>query len=136
MPIWTILCCHNDRDRDLFCGDYDDQTAKARANFRVTINVLRDQPTIEGWCRPNGFDLLSGKKYRRYRGLGKLLFKTPEAQHRPLGFFGPRPGCFTLLVWATERDGEFDPPNVLKTALDRMNRIKENPGLARDCDYK
>ena len=134
MPTWAIMCFHNDRGKDLFCGEYEAQTAAARANFRATINVLRDQPTIEGWNRQNGFDRLTGNKYRQYRGLGKLRFKTAEAQHRPLGFFGPIPGAFTLLAWATERDGKFDPPDVLDTALRRMKRAIANPELANVCD--
>jgi hypothetical protein len=127
------MCFHNERGRDLFCEAYAVQTIRARAKFRATIEVLRDQPTIEGWCRPNGFDLLTGKKYRRYRGLGKVRFNVPGA-HRPLGYFGPGQGTFTLLTWATERDGEFNPPNVLETALNRMRAIEANPGLANECD--
>jgi hypothetical protein len=32
----------------LFCEAYAVQTIRARAKFRATIEVLRDQPTIEG----------------------------------------------------------------------------------------
>jgi hypothetical protein len=135
MPVWRIMCFHNDRGRDLFCEAYVRQTARARAKFRVTIEILSDQPAIEGWCRQNGFDLLAGKRYHRYHGLGKVRFKTPDAAHRPLGFFGPTQGTFTLLVWATERDGQFDPPNVLETALHRMREVENNPGLANECDF-
>lgn len=134
MATWAIVCFHNERGRDLFCQEYEAKTAAARAKFRATINALRDQPTREGWCRENGFDLLSGKKYRRYHGLGKLRFKTADAAHRPLGFFGPSPGMFTLLVWATERDGAFHPPEVLETALRRMRAVIANQGLANACD--
>jgi hypothetical protein len=133
MPAWTVLCFHNERGRDLFCEAYAGQPVRARAKFRAILDVLRDQP-IEGWCRENGFDLLTGKKYRRYRGLGKLRINTSDAAHRPLGFFGPSLRCFTLLVWATERDGEFAPPNALETALMRMQRVLADPRLANVCD--
>jgi len=118
----------------VFCGEYAEQTAEARANFRATLNILTAQPTIEGWCRPNGFDRLAGKKHKPYRELGKLRFKTRDAAHRPLGFFGPYSGAFTLLIWATERDGDFWPPSVLDTALQRMKAVKQNPGLANACN--
>ena len=131
---WAILCFHNERGSDLFCREYEAQTAAARAHFRATLNGLRDQPTVQGWCRENGFDRLTGKRYRRYRGLGKLRFKTPDAAHRPLGFFGPGPRAFTLLIWETERDRRFYPPNVLETALDRMRAVQANPSLADECD--
>jgi hypothetical protein len=133
MAVWVVLCFHNERGRDLFCQAYADQPTRARAKFRAILDVLRHQP-VEGWSRENGFDLLTGKKYRRYHGLGKLRINTPDAAHRPLGFFGPRPRSFTLLVWATERDGEFDPPNVLETALLRMQRVLADPRLADVCD--
>ena len=134
MAAWTILCDHNERGRDLFCQAYAAQPTAARAKLRATLNVLRDQPDIQGWCRENGFDMLAGKKYRRYRQLGKLRIKTPDAAHRPLGFFGPGFRTFTLLTWATERDGDFAPPNVLETAFSRMQAVIANPGLADVCD--
>src|SRR5262245_5867795 len=112
MAEWEVLCFHNERGRDVFCLEYQQQMVRAKAKFRTTIETLRDQPR-DRWTRENGFDLLTGKKYRQYRGLGKLRIQVPGAAHRPLGFFGPRPGTFTLLIWATERDGEFSPPNVL-----------------------
>lgn len=135
MATWTIRCFCNERGRDLFCEAYDDQVARARADFRVAINILRHQETIEGWSRKNGFDLLTGKKYRKYRGLAKIRFKTLGVAYRPLGCFGPIPATFTLLVWATERDGEFHPPSVLETALRRMVAVRANPGLAHECDF-
>jgi hypothetical protein len=78
--------------------------------------------------------MLTGNKYRPYRGIGKLRFKTADAAHRPLGFFGPHQDCFTLLVWATERDGKFDPPNVLDKALSRMQAVLADHRLADECD--
>ena len=130
MPAWTIRCFRSERGRDLFLDEYRSQTVNARAMFRATVNVLRDQPNIQGWSRVNGFDRLTGKKYRRYRGVGKLMVRANGVQHRPLGFFGPYDRTFTLLVWATERDWTFYPPNVLDTALDRMNTVKRNPERA------
>jgi len=134
MARWEIRCFQGDRGRPEFCDAYADQPARARAEFRATLNGLRDQPTVEGWSRANGFDLLNGKKYAKYRGIGKLRFQASGVQHRPLGFLGPRPGMFTLLIWATERDGEFHPPGVLDRALSRMNRVLRNPELADECD--
>ena len=131
MPTWAIkfFCASNGRQE--FLRDYDRQSAAARAEFRATINGLRDQPDITGWARFNGFDRLSGK----YRCLGKLRFKADRVQHRPLGFFGPGLRTYTLLIWATERDGEYDPPGVRDTALRRVAMVETNPRLANDCDF-
>lgn len=128
------MCCHNEHGRDLFCAEYTKQTARVRMRFRAILNGLQDQPTIEGWRRENGFDRLAGKKYARFRQLGKLIVKTSDGAHRPLGYFGPYPKMFTLLAWATERDWEFSPPNVLEAALTRMHIIEANPSLADVCD--
>lgn len=134
MAVWVIQCFHNDRGRDLFCEEYARKPARARAKFRTTLELLCDQPAIEGWCRENGFDFLTGKKYQRYRALGKVRVNAANAAHRPLGFFLPGTRIFVLLIWATERDGKFDPPNVLETALTRMHRVLELPELAHACD--
>lgn len=134
MAAWAIRCFRTERGRDLFCEAYAVQPARARAKFRAILNGLRHQPNIEGWSRANGFDRLTGKKYRRYSGLGKIRVRV-GVEHRPLGFFGPGTATFTLLIWATERDGEFDPPSALDTALERMRSVEANPELSHDCDF-
>ncbi len=116
--------------RPIFGTEYDGQAAKARAMFRATVNVLRDRETIEGWCRPD-FDRLGGP----FRDLGKLRFKADGTQHRPLGFFGPGLREFTFLVWATERDSEWRPPEVRETAMDRMRWVLADPTRAHELDF-
>ena len=131
MAYWTIRAYGNASGRDVFCREYRSQLTDTRAEFRAKVNLLKSQPTIEGWSRINGFDRLS----KQYRELGKLRFKADNAQHRPLGFFGPHKRTFTLLVWATERDGKYYPPGVRGTALDRMAAVIANPELAYDADF-
>ena len=130
MARWVIRCFCNTRE-NVFENEYREQSPAARAEFRATLNGLRDQPSIIGWSRPGGFDRLSGQ----YRDLGKLRFKVRNVQHRPLGFFGPKYRTFTLLAWATERDGKFDPPNIRDTALRRMNLVLEDPARAHEFDF-
>lgn len=131
MSFWTILCYCNAHGRDLFDEDYESQSAAARAEFRAVLNGLKAQPEIQGWSRPNGFDRLNGK----YRALGKLRFKANKIQHRPIGFLGPARRQFSLLIWATERDDKWDPPNVRDTALSRMEEILKDPTRAHECDF-
>jgi hypothetical protein len=130
MARWIIRCYGNDR-RNLFDEQYRGQPPAVRAEFRATLNGLRDQP-IDGWSRAAGFDRLSGA----YRDLGKLLFKAANAQHRPLGFFGPGENEFTLLIWATERDQKFDPPGVRDTALQRMRAIQNGTAKTYEFDFE
>ncbi len=130
MPVWAIRFFRTGQ-RSEFLEKYDEQSAKVRAEFRATMNGLLDQPSITGWSRPNGFDRLS----REYRELGKFRFKVENVQHRPLGFFGPDQKMYTLLVWATERDGKFDPRGVRDLAMKRMKMIRANPELAAEYDF-
>lgn len=125
---WTIRCFGNAR-RKVFDEEYGEQSVAAKAEFRALLNVLRDQP-IAGWTRPD-FDRLGGK----YRELGKLRFKADKTQHRPIGFFGPGQREFTLLVWATERDGKYAPPGVRDTALQRMKLIQSGAAETYEFDF-
>lgn len=131
MPLWVVRCFCDAHGGALFEREYDAQAVAVRAEFRATLNGLRYQPSIVGWSRPNGFDRLSGK----YRSLGKLRFKVLNVQHRPLGFFGPGQKTFTFLIWATERDRKYDPPNVCDTALRRMTLVREDPARAHEFDF-
>ncbi|SRR5260221_6954568 len=130
MPRWTITCYGNDR-RNLFDEAYWAQSTRVRAEFRAVLNGLRDQP-ITGWIRPAGFDRLTGP----YRELGKLRFNVQNVQHRPLGFFVPGRTEFTLLIWATERDRKWDPPNVRDTAMQRRQWIIDGTGKVYEFDYE
>lgn len=131
MPPWAIKSFRNESGTDLFEKEYRAQSAAVRAEFRAVLNGLSAQPRIEDWNRPNGFDRLGG----RYRELGKLKFKVQNVQHRPLGFLGPFQMTFTLLIWATERDGKFDPPDVRETALKRMKLVVANPERCHECNF-
>jgi hypothetical protein len=132
MAAWVVNCFCNARGDDLFDREYSAQSVEVRAEFRATLNGLVAQEDIVGWSRPNGFDRLTGKNYRE---LGKLRFKVRNVQHRPLGFFGPQRKTFTLLIWATERDGKFDPPSVRDTALHRMAEIRKDSRRAHECNF-
>lgn len=131
MHPWTIRCFCNVRGDANFDEDYREQSADARARFRATLSGLKAQPTIDGWSLPNGFERLSGK----YGKLGKIKFKTLNVHHCPLGFFGPGARSFTLLIWATERDAAFSPPDVRDIALERIKIVTANPERAHELDF-
>jgi hypothetical protein len=135
MALWTVRCFRSGSGRQLFLEEFREQSFEARAEFRSIVTGLKHQPEITGWAREMGFDRLTGKKYRQFRGLAKLIFKANGVQHRPLGFFGPNVREFTFLIWATERGGSFHPPNVLDTALRRMTDVTANPEQADDSDF-
>lgn len=82
----------------------------------VALEFLAQRPRDE-WRRPE-FDLLSGK----IRVLGEIRLKV-DKQYRILGFFGPRPSEFTMLVGASKKGRTYDPRAALETALARRAEV-------------
>ncbi len=130
MPAWVIRCYGYDR-RGVFDNEYRGQSPAVRAELRAVLNLLRHQPSIEGWSRLNGFDRLGSE----YRQLGKLLFRVAGVQHRPLGFFGPGDKTFTLLAWATEKNWTLHPPGIRDTAVERMKATLAEPLRAHEFHF-
>lgn len=79
------------------------------------------------WVRP-GAGNLDG-----YPGIVEIRVRWMNTQYRPLGFRGPRDRQFTLLVPATERDDQFDPPNAPEIAVARMEIVKAD--WRRVCEH-
>ena len=70
-----------------------------------------------------------------YQGLGKLRFKANKIQYRPIGFFGPASGEFTLLIGAEERNQRFVPRDVPDQAVRRKAMAASDRGRIRVYDY-
>lgn len=64
-----------------------------------------------------------GKPRKECSGLIEIRFKVNKVQHRPLGCYGQLRFEFIILLFATERDDEFDPPNACETALRRKTLV-------------
>lgn len=105
---------------------YQGQTPKARAVFDTTLKYLRDRLK---WDMPYA-RVLEGE----CDGLIEIRFKAEKVQHRPLGFYGPLILEFTIVFFATERDGEFNPPNSCATALGRKTIVYGNRE-ERSCEW-
>lgn len=104
------------------------QSADVRAAMDVALEFLQQRPRNE-WRRPE-FDLLSGK----FRAIGEIRLKV-DKQYRILGSFGPGHGEFTLLVGSNKKGRNYDPPNAMDTALDRLGQMKANGSRSRVCDF-
>lgn len=85
------------------------------------------------WVRPWVGKLVGGKRTRKTGcvGLYELIFEVGNVQYRPLGYFSGHME-FTILFFAEERGGEFDPPNACKTAKERKALIDANKERARE----
>src|SRR5260370_40295690 len=75
---------------------YGQQPAKTQAAFDQRIRTLQQMKILE-WTEPYA-KRLKGE----CAGLVEIRFQADRVQHRPLGWFGPSPGEFTILLCARE----------------------------------
>jgi hypothetical protein len=105
---------------------YNAQSPKVQAEFDTALKYLRDRQT---WCRP-----YAGLLRRECKGLVEIRVKVDGVQHRPLGFYGPRRGEFTIVFFATERDRKLEPPTACSIALGRKT-IVIGDREERSCEW-
>ena|SRR5688572_17002062 len=121
---WSFYDFRNDR------GENEIQTwtrgpgraAKARMNA-----LIRNLAVLErGFTRADSVGLLRKAGPCKEEGLIELLITIKKVQYRPIGWYGPDPRTVTLLVGATERDGEFAPRNAGEQAVNRKRLVLRN----------
>lgn len=102
----------------------ENASVRAEIKFMERSRHLMQMPHgswVENWAK---------KLHGNCDGLVEIRFKVDGVQQRPLGFFGPGKGEFTILLMATERNNRFVPKNACSTAL----RIRDDI-LAETCRY-
>lgn len=129
---WTFRCyCASEGARDLIQDWYSSATEEAQAELDNALDFLGQRDRSE-WRRPQ-FDSL----HRECKGLGEIRIKANSVQHRIIGFFGPQPATFTLLIHATEKDRKFNPKNACDVAQRRRSEVELNPArYSRVCTLK
>lgn len=118
--MWTIRHYVSGSGSYPFRDWYEALDEEVQAAFDARLRSLRQQPR-NGWIMPH-FRLLHGP----CAGLGELRFKARRVQYRPLGFFGPGPNEFTLLIGATENGGALRPKNVCAVASRYVSELRRN----------
>ena len=126
---WTFRCYVGSSGRDMIAVWYRRQPAAVQAAFDTLLEYLVQRERHE-WVRPE-FDQLGG----RYRDLGELRFKVGNVQYRPLGFFGPARGEFTILAGASKKGSVYDPRDALETARKRRLEVLKDPDRSKICDH-
>jgi hypothetical protein len=94
----------------------DRLNAQAKYRFEAELRWLRDLSPRE-WHEPHA------KKLKGYDHLYEIRFTANKVRQRPIGFFGPDPGDFTILVWATHKQDIYDPAEALDTAEGRRKSL-------------
>jgi len=58
------------------------------------------------------------------KALFEIVISVANAEHRPIGYFSGKQE-FTIVAFAVERDGSFDPKSVCGAAKKLIQAIKE-----------
>ena len=98
--------------------DIDRLTVEGVERFAAAARWLSVTPT-PGWHEPNA------KKLKGYQKLYEMKFIADRVQQRPLGFFGPTPGVFSIVLWATHKQDVYKPSSALVTANKRIKDVCE-----------
>ncbi len=112
-----------------WCDAKDDDIWNA---FVAHLTFLSGQMP-DMWVRPWVGKLGGGRRGRKTgcAGLIELRFDVGNVEYRPLGYFSGKME-FTILFFAEERGGDFDPPNACQTAKERKAFIDTNKERARE----
>lgn len=89
---------------------------RTSARFEAIVRHLADEPR-DGWHRPQA------AKLQGYEDLFELRFNDGNQPCRPTGFFGPKPGTFTITIFATKNRNGLHPPNAFDVADARRRSI-------------
>jgi hypothetical protein len=128
MANWRFLNYCTEEGRNLFREWYEEQDAAVQAEIDTIIIVLR--ATLDWKGRK---DCLPLKK--RHAGLWEVRFTVNKIRYRPVGFFGPKSGEFTLLLGCSKKiRGAYTPPNAFDKALELLKSFRE-AGKGRVCDH-
>ncbi|WP_313035661.1 type II toxin-antitoxin system RelE/ParE family toxin [Massilia alkalitolerans] len=93
--------------------------------FQVRIRYLATTPKND-WKKPHA------RKLQGVKDVYEIRFKANGVEFRPLGYFGPNEGEFTILIWAYKKQDIYDPANAIKSADKRRKQIVEGKGECTD----
>jgi hypothetical protein len=79
---------------------------------------IRRLEVIKNWPTNLVFPLTGYKKIYELKIKGRI-------QYRPLGCYGPKPGEFTLLMGAEEKNHKFEPKSAPDMAVERQRLIQD-----------
>src|SRR5262245_9085965 len=118
---WTFYDFRSDRGENeiLAWTSGPGKPAKARLNALIRhLSVLE-----RAFMREDKVGLLRKAGPCHGQDFIELIIKVANVQYRPIGWYGPDERTVTLLVGATERDGDFDPRNACTQAVNRKRLI-------------
>ena len=115
--MWKINCCVSPSGKNEVQETYDSGSDNLKAEFEVELDYLKVR-NREEWRRPHAAKLTKCKEFRDFF---EIRLFADSVQQRPIGYFGPNPNEFTILIWATEKGGQLIPKGWCKKA----NRLRK-----------
>ena len=109
---------------------YLSQTEPVQVAFVTRMKFLRGLPG-DGWDRPYVGQL----RWKECKGLFEIVISVGNIEYRPIGYFSGEKE-FTIVAFATERDGKFEPKTVCATAKRLIERIKKGQEKVRDFTFE
>lgn len=111
MNYWTIKVYSRDGETRITDKWLKSLPVGAQTEITTTLRYLQTQKL---WGRPYSAHL-KGK----FKQIHEIRIRWDGNQYRPLGFFGPNEGEFTLLIGAIEKGSKFEPKNAPAIANER-----------------
>lgn len=107
--------------------EYERGSDDLRAAFDVQMEYLCEQPRQE-WRRPKAAMLSKTSGFKEYF---EIRIFADRVQQRPIGYFGPNSGEFTVLLWAIEKGGGFVPKEWHRKADHRREAIEDGSAISK-----
>ena len=131
MTLWTLKSLvdrrsEKDPKETIVKQWFDAQYEDVQDAFLARMKFLRGLPD-DGWDRP----FVGQLRRKECKGLFEIVISMPDVEHRPIGYFSGTKE-FTIVAFATERDGQFNPKTVCETAKRLIKRIEEGTEHVRE----
>lgn len=114
MSLWTLKALVDRRStktpKETIVSQWYNAHEDAQIAFATRMKFLRGLPA-DGWDRPYVGQL----RRKECSGLFEIVISMPDVEYRPIGYFSGKME-FTIVAFATERDGKFNPKSVCETA--------------------
>lgn len=118
---WQFLTYVSSTGRRDVQKTIDRLSTQAEERFLAELRWLFETPIGE-WHEPRA------KKLRGYDDLYEMRFVADKKQIRPIGYFGPSPNQFTILIWASHKQNVYTPQDALDSAERRRKEIRGGRG--------
>ena len=111
--MWRFRTYLNDGGKGVVQKSIDGLSDKGREMFKAQLRYLASTSTPEDWHEPHA------KKMHGYAGMYEIRFRDGNRQQRALGYFGPGPDDFTIVMLCSKKQNDYDPHSALNTADSR-----------------